>query len=174
MEVEMIHSPYDQSEAPYLANDFIRRLGQNPSLIKILTRILSEFEEFTIHKVNGVEEIKQLKFSKDHNTLIYNLDVPDQVSGVLKPQIVIKKLRHYQHSYEIRINQEHYKYRFLYQFNKKHLDDENLIFLSYGFSKTQFNGDLTNTLSNSNDEIKKEIIESKYDEQILRKWVSVN
>ena len=173
MEVEVINSPYKPTEAPYLAKDFIAQLRKNPSLLEILNRILTEFEEFSTHIVNGVEEIKNLRYSESHKTYIYELSVPDQVSGVYKNQIIIKKLRSFHHTYEIRINQEHYKYRFLYQFNKKSPEDNNLIFLSYGFIKSQFNEDLTDLLSDSNDSIKQEFIKCNYDEEIIRKWVNV-
>ncbi|WP_047795275.1 hypothetical protein [Exiguobacterium sp. JLM-2] len=173
MEVEMIHSPYKPAEAPHLAQDFILQLSQNPSLVDILNRILTEFEEFSTHIVHGVEEIKNLRYSKLHNTYIYELSVPDQVSGVYKPQIVIKKLRSFDHTYEVRINQEHHKYRFLYQFNKKRPGDQNLIFLSYGFTKSEFKEDLTNSLSDSNDKIKQAFIECNYNEEVIRKWVTI-
>ena len=112
-------------------------------------------KEFTIK--NG--EIDDL-VKEPNGDLVFKIYTTDLVkTGQLKPTIIIKKLRKFNHTYELRINQEYFKFRILFYFNfipKVSLDD--FFVLSYGFSKTDGAYDYTDDFAKSNEYIKNDIL----------------
>lgn len=165
----LLHTPYLKTEERNLFMKFITENRTNESFINTFDTIIDHITKFQIVD----NEIDDLYWDESHNTLIYSMDVSDLL-GRIRRNIVIKKLRKFQHTYEIRINQEYYKHRILFQFNSLKPDEiikEEFFILSYGFSKIETGTDLTDSLSNSNDFIKNDIIDRGNLEESFNLWL---
>jgi transcriptional regulator with PAS, ATPase and Fis domain len=162
-------TPHLSDEQKNLLQLFLNANMNNLAFVEALDSIANHLAQFQI--IN--DEIDDLYWSAQHNTRIYCMDVRD-ILGRNRNSIVIKQLRNFKHTYEIRINQEYYKHRILFQFN--HLEENGLMkeeffILSYGFSKIDGLEDLTDKLSTSNDYIKDDILLNGNEKTQFDKWL---
>jgi len=162
-------TPYLSHEQKKLFQAFINANLSNLAFMDTLDSIANHLAQFQIKN----NEIDDLYWSESHQTRIYCMDVRDLL-GKARNSVVIKKLRNFQHTYEIRINQKFYKHRILFQFNhlkEDGLSKEEFFILSYGFSKIDGQEDLTDQLSTSNDYIKDDILLNSHEKVHFDKWL---
>lgn len=162
-------TPYLSCEQKNLFEAFVKANISNLSFVETLVAITNHLTKFQIKN----NEIDDLYWSEKHKTRIYCMDVRDSL-GVNRNSVVIKRLRNFDHTYEIRINQQYYKHRILFQFNhlvENGLKKEEFYILSYGFSKIDNQEDLTDALSMSNDCIKNDILTNGNEKVHFDKWL---
>lgn len=165
----ILSTPYISGEQKNLFQTFMTSNLSNLSFVETLDSIANHLALFQIKN----DEIDDLYWSQKDRTRIYTMDVRD-ILGKNRNSIVIKQLRNFNHTYEIRINQQYYKHRILFQFNhlvEKELMKEEFFILSYGFSKIDDQDDLTDPLSLSNDFIKDDILVSGNEKHHFDKWL---
>lgn len=165
----ILNTPYLPAEQKNLFQEFMNKNLTNTAFVETLDTIANHLAQFQI--INN--EIDDLFWSKKERTRIYCLDVRD-IMGRNRSSVVIKQLRKFHHTYEIRINQQYSKHRILFQFN--HLEEdgvkkEEFFILGYGFSKIDNQEDLTDALAKSNDAIKEDILKNQNEEGHINKWL---
>lgn len=171
MRTTFLKKPYTISEQPQLAQNYMKSLPQTSEFKNILRKIYRELNKFSIVIRESEEEIENLNWDQNERTLVYKIYQRDVVTGINKAQVLVKKLRNFDHTYELRINSQHYKYRILFQFNNLLQSNNYFIILSYGFTKSDEQLDLTDDLSESNDRIKIEIIDEGKTSASFFKWI---
>lgn len=157
-QIYMLRKPYHLHEKKHLAHKYLETVPKSEEFLGLLKKVYRELDKFSVVMKNGTEEIENLEWDSKEQTLVYKIYQRDLVTGVNKPQVIVKKLKRFAHTYELRINTKYYKYRVLFQFNNLHQHNEYFIILSYGFTKIEDQQDLTDSLSDSNDKIKQTII----------------
>lgn len=153
--IYFLETPYDPAINKDLASQYVEHLMRTyPGFADTLIYLVNHLKNFTIK--NG--EIDNLE-KEPNGDLVYKIYTTDLVSGQLKPTIIIKKLREFDHTYELRINQHYFKFRILFYFNFiPNISKEEFFVLSYGFSKTDGAYDNTDDFAKSNDYIKNDIL----------------
>lgn len=163
--------PYDPTEKGNLAKNYLISLPKTEELKTTLRNIFTQLDLFNIVKKNGIEEIDALYWDSKERTLVYKIYQRDLLSGANKEQIIVKKLRRFHHTYELRINSEFHYYRILFQFNNLDRRKDPFIILSYGFTKIEGDLDLTDSLASSNDKIKIDTITNMKSRKAFKKWI---
>lgn len=169
--IYFLDKPSDSQLTGYMANQFlVDHISTNKNFADRFLFIVRHLRNFEI--VNG--ELTNLEWY--NGELVYTIQLPDAF-GLYRQSIIIKKLNHFTHTYEIRINDTHYKHRILFLFsalNESANDEDNFFVLSYGFTKIEIGKDNTNHLAFHNDLIKKDILSRKANKRVLDKWLGGN
>lgn len=150
----LLVEPYNEQDRDYLASRFLDKMKMNRSFLETFVLIMKHVKNFVIKD----DEIQDLFLYKGE--LIYKIYTKD-ILGANRESIIVKKLNRFEHTYEIRINEEYYKHRILFYFissDESLNNKEEFFVLSYGFSKSQNDFDFTDEFAESNDNIKKDII----------------
>jgi hypothetical protein len=166
--IYLLENPSNSQLTGDMAKQFLgHHISTNENFAKRFLFIVRHLRNFEV--VNG--EFTNLKLYKGE--LVYTIQLPDAL-GFYRESIIIKKLNHFSHTYEIRINDTYYKHRVLFLFsalNESLNDEDNFFVLSYGFTKIENGEDNTNYLAFNNDLIKKDIIAHKANKSVLDKWL---
>ncbi|MBC1604108.1 hypothetical protein HCJ39_05190 [Listeria rocourtiae] len=167
--IQSVCKPFYESEEKHLATNFFAEMIKNhPYLNELYRVILLKMKYFTIEN----DKISQLKYSSKmgwHLTISYC-----DITGSLRPMVVIKKLKRDCCTYEIRINGDYDKSRILFFFVNQEIVEEVLFILSYGYTKNSSGLDLTDTLAQSTESIKGDIEIHPQPNEKITEWIGGN
>ncbi len=168
-DIHFICKPYKDDEKSYLALQFFKQIIENhPYLEEFYRMLVLKMEKFTIKN----ERIDQLKYSVQNG---WHMEINYcDIMGILRPMIVIKKLKRDHCTYEIRINGESDKTRILFFHTDIQAVENLLIILSYGYNKNRSTKDMTNELANSTESIKLDIETHRRPQQRVFEWIGVD
>ncbi|EOY3940122.1 hypothetical protein ACP46T_000483 [Listeria monocytogenes] len=167
--ITSVCKPFSEDEREHLATNFFNGMIKNhPYLNELYRLILLKMKYFTIKD----NKISQLRYSNQHGwhfTITYC-----DITGSLRPMVIIKKLKRDDCTYEIRINGDYDKSRLLFFYVSQEIMEEVLFILSYGYSKNSGKQDLTDVLAQSTKSIKADIESVSNTNEKITEWVGGN
>ncbi|MGR9527307.1 hypothetical protein ACSS31_26860 (plasmid) [Priestia megaterium] len=167
-ETYFLNQPNPPATQQQLAiNFFTEQFRKDRSFAETFILIIDHMKKFTLTN----NQITDLVY---HNgEWIYSIQVQN-LMGMYRPSIIIKKLNKFNHTYEMRINQTYYKHRILFCFTsyvEDSVTSEDFFILSYGFSKMDNEKDLTDDLAQSTDYIKENILLNDNEKSNINNWL---
>ncbi|MDT0065616.1 hypothetical protein QJV38_01875 [Listeria cossartiae subsp. cayugensis] len=167
--ITSVCKPFSEDERKHLATNFFNEMIKNqPYLNELYRHILLKMKYFTIRDNN----ITQLRYSNKqgwHLEFTYY-----DMTGCLRPMVIIKKLKRDDCTYEIRINGDYDKSRLLFFYVGQEIMEDVLFILSYGYSKNSRSQDLTDILAQSTKSIKDDIESASRPCEKITEWVGGN
>lgn len=167
--ITSVCKPFSEDEKKHLATNFFNEMIKNqPYLNELYRYILLKMKYFTIKD----DKITQLRYSDKqgwHHEITYC-----DITGYLRPMVIIKKLKRDDCTYEIRINGDYDKSRLLFFYVSQEIMEDVLFILSYGYSKNSRSQDLTDILAQSTKSIKDDIESASRPSEKITEWLGGN